>query len=63
LTESASSRSSTGNVHYSNKKSMFSVSANANIMRDKKENDNIVINTNHLHHIRTTQLPYPSINL
>jgi hypothetical protein len=61
LTESASSRSSTGNVHY--KKSMFSVSAIANIMRDKKENDNIVINTNHLHHIRTTQLPYPSINL
>jgi hypothetical protein len=59
LTESASSRSSTGNVHY--KKSMFS--ANANIMRDKKENDNIVINTNHLYHIRTTQLPYPSINL
>jgi hypothetical protein len=55
--ESASSRSSTGNVHY--KKSLL---VSANIMRDKKENDNTVTNINRLHLIRITQLRYLSIS-
>jgi hypothetical protein len=60
LTGSASSRNSIGNAHYSNKKSLLNVSASANIMRDKRENDNIEININHLHHTKTTPLRYPS---
>jgi hypothetical protein len=62
LTESASSRSSIGSAHYSNKKSLLNVNVSANIMRGKRENDNIEININHLHHIRTIQLQYPSTN-
>jgi hypothetical protein len=61
LTESASSRTSIDNAHYS-RKSWLKESANVNIMRGKREKDNIEININHLPLTRTTPLRYLSIN-
>jgi hypothetical protein len=60
LTGSASSRNSIGNAHYSSKKSLLNGNASVNIMKDKRENDNIEININHLHRTRITPLRYPS---
>jgi hypothetical protein len=61
LSESASLRSSIGNAHY--KKSWLNVSANANTMRDKRENGNIEISISHRLLIRTIPPRYPFINL